>query len=579
MGFNRSGGMGMNIRTFGNIISDYVKGVIILDSEQVVLWRNEIYKELFNGEEILGNKLNVIFSVNFSEISKENKIIKNLSGKKYSIKCRDIKEKEESYTLILVDEITNFKNNNVKLHCLERIIDSIEDGIIISDYEGRVVLYNNSQEKMEDLESKKVVGKYLWECYNSKPELSEHRKVYKTNVPIVNKYEAHAYKDGIPKYVSYSTYPIIKDGETIAVYTISKNESRLQTLLHDTLEQKRKLYSKNDYRSENHQNNGTRYTFSDIVGDSSAMTNLIKEAESIALLKSPVLIVGETGTGKEVFAQSIHNYSTNREFPFVDINCSAIPENLLESILFGSVKGAYTGAADQAGLFEEARNGTLFLDEINSMPISMQAKLLRVLQEKKVRRVGALNTIPISCRVISAVNEDPQKIIKEGRFRQDLYYRIAGTSLYIPSLRERKEDIISTSMFFINKYNKLLSRNIKAISKELKEMMFRYTWPGNIRELEHIIESIMVRASDKETELSISDMPHYLRDNFIGSIASDSVQENKSSLSNVLRDVEKRLILESLEANNWNLSRTARDLGIIRQSLEYRIKKLKIERK
>jgi arginine utilization regulatory protein len=571
----------MNIKTFGSIISDYIKGIIILNSERYVIWRNEIYKELFNGEEILGSKLDKIFSVDLNEIIKEKKTIKNLSGKKYSIKRRDIREKEDTYSLILIDEITDFKDNNVKLYCLEQIIDSIDDGIIVSDYEGRVVLYNNSQEKLEDMDSKKVVGKYLWECYDYdyKPELSEHRKVYKSNTPIVNKYEAHAYKDGIPKYVSYSTYPIIKEGETIAVYTISKNESRLQALLHDTLEQKRKLYSKNDYKSESHQNNGTRYTFSDIVGDSSAMLNLINEAEAIALLKSPVLIVGETGTGKEVFAQSIHNYSTNKEAPFVDINCSAIPENLLESILFGSVKGAYTGAVDQAGLFEEARNGTLFLDEINSMPISMQAKLLRVLQEKKVRRVGALNSIPISCRVISAVNEDPQKIIRESKFRQDLYYRIAGTSLYITPLRERQEDIISTSMFFINKYNKLLNRNIKSISKELKEVMLKYTWPGNIRELEHIIESIMVRASEKQTELSISDMPHYLKGNFISSVACDNLQTEKNSLSNVLRDIEKRLILESLEINGWNLSKTARDLGIIRQSLEYRMKKLNIEKK
>jgi arginine utilization regulatory protein len=568
----------MDIKTFGDIISDYIKGIIILDKDRIVIWRSEIYVELFNGEEILGSKLDDIFSVNLDELFKGSRIIKNLSGKKYSVKCRDIREKNGTYTLVLVDEITDFKDNRVKLYCLEQVIDSIDDGILISDYEGRIVLYNNSQEKLEDLDSKEVVGKYLWECYNSKPELSEHRRVYKTNTPIINRYEAHAYKDGIPKYVSYSTYPIIKDGETIAVYTVSKNESRLQALLHDTLELKRSLYSKSNYNNVNYQSNGTRYTFSDIIGESSSMKNLIKEAESIALLKSPVLIIGETGTGKELFAQSIHNFSSSKDSPFVDVNCSAIPENLLESILFGTVKGAYTGAVDQAGLFEEARNGTLFLDEINSMPVSMQSKLLRVLQEKRVRRVGAQNSVPISCRVISAVNEEPQKIIKEGRFRQDLYYRIAGTSLYIPPLRERKEDIISTSMFFINIYNKLLGKNIKNISKELKEVMLKYTWPGNVRELEHIIESIMVRAMESQTELSISNLPHHLKGNIIGSISSEAVQENKGSLTSVLRDVERKLIIESLTNNGWNLSRSARDLGIIRQSLEYRMKKLKIEK-
>lgn len=571
----------MNIKTFGNILCDFIKGLIILDSRQVVIWRNKIYKELFNGEEILGTILNNIFSIGLKELSNESKVIKNLSGKKYNIKRRDIKDDDDMYTLILIDEITDFSDDKIKLYCLEKIIDSIDDGIIVSDYNGRVVLYNNSQEKLEDLSSKDVVGKYLWECYNYNPDLpglSEHRKVYKTQVPIINNYRAHAFKDGVPKYLSYSTYPIVKNGETIAVYSISKNESKLQELLHDTLELKRKLYSKSDYENEGYQNNGTRYTFSDIIGDSNVMANLIREAESISLLKTSVLIIGETGTGKELFAQSIHNLGAGKEAPFVDINCSAIPENLLEGILFGSVKGAYTGASDQAGLFEEARNGTLFLDEINSMPMSMQSKLLRVLQEKKVRRVGGLSSIPVSCRVISAVNEDPQKLIKDGKFRQDLYYRISGTSLYIPPLRERKKDIISTGMFFINKYNKILNRNIKSLSGEFQEIMLKYTWPGNVRELEHIIENTMVRTSEKQKELALSDMPNYLKNNLISSVVCDKSREDKDSLSDILRDVEKKLILESLGSNDWNLSRTARDLGIIRQSLEYRMKKLKIER-
>ncbi|WML37417.1 sigma 54-interacting transcriptional regulator [Clostridium sp. OS1-26] len=566
----------MDIKTIGDIISEYVNGIIILDKEGKIIWSDDLYKEISYEKEILGKKFSDVFSVDLNQV--KNIIINNLSGKKYKMQCRNIKENEEEYTLVIIDEITDFNNKDTKIYCLEKIIDSINDGIIISNYEGRIVLYNKSQEKLEELNSKEVVGKFLWEGYQSKPELSEHQKVFKTNTPIIDKYQAHSYKGGIAKYVSYSTYPIVKDGETIAVYSVCKNESSLQALLHETLELKRKLYSKSKYNEKNYQQNGTQYVFTDIIGDSSIMVNLIKESQAMALVNSPILIVGETGTGKEVFAQSIHNFSKSNKEAFVDINCSAIPENLLESILFGTVKGAYTGAVDQAGLFEEARQGTLFLDEINSMPILMQSKLLRVLQEKKVRRVGGINSIPISCRIISAVNEDPQKAIKEGKLRQDLYYRLAGVSLYIPPLKERKEDIVATIKFFINKYNKMLNKNIKSMSEELKEVMLDYKWPGNVRELEHAIENIMIRATDNQTELKILDIPHYIREDMIGSISIDKIQKSKHGLPDILRSIEKELILESLKKSNWNISRATKDLGIIRQSLEYRMKKLKIEK-
>ncbi|MTK11886.1 MAG: PAS domain S-box protein [Clostridiaceae bacterium] len=566
----------MDIKAIGDIISEYVNGIIILDREGRVIWSDDLYKEISYEKEILGKKFSDVFSIDLNQI--KNSTINNLSGKKYKIKCRIIKDGEEEYTLVIIDEITDFNNKDTKIYCLEKIIDSINDGIIISNYEGRIVLYNKSQEKLEELSSKEVVGKFLWEGYQSKPELSEHQKVFKTNTPIIDKYQAHSYKGDVAKYVSYSTYPIVKDGETIAVYSVCKNESSLQALLHETLELKRKLYSKSKYNEKNYQKNGTQYVFTDIIGDSSIMVNLIKESQAMALVNSPILIVGETGTGKEVFAQSIHNFSKNNKEAFVDINCSAIPENLLESILFGTVKGAYTGAVDQAGLFEEAGKGTLFLDEINSMPILMQSKLLRVLQEKKVRRVGGINSIPISCRIISAVNEDPQKAIREDKLRQDLYYRLAGVSLYIPPLRERKEDIVTTVEFFINKYNKMLNKNIKSMSKELRKVMMDYKWPGNVRELEHVIENIMIRTTDTQTELKILDIPHYIREDMIGSISIDKVQKSKHGLPDILRSIEKELILESLKKNNWNISRATKDLGIIRQSLEYRMKKLKIEK-
>ncbi|WZL72849.1 sigma 54-interacting transcriptional regulator [Clostridiaceae bacterium 35-E11] len=569
----------MDMRMVGKLLTEYVSGLVILNEEEEIVWASDLIKKICNQKKLDGSKFDQIFSFDLIEIMNTSKVMKTPYDNKYSIHARKLIGKSEKYTFVFFENIVDFKNDRTRLYCLEKIIESINDGIIISDYEGRVVLYNNAQEKLEELSGQEIVGKYLWEAYNYKAtEMSEHRKVYKTGTPIINKYKAHAYKDGIPKYLSYSTYPIVKDNEIIAVYSISKNETKLQSLLSETIELKRKLYSKTTEKNEKSLNNGTSYSFSDIVGNSSAMKNLIKEAQTIALLDTALLIVGETGTGKEVFAQSIHNFGKNGEEPFVAINCAAIPENLLESILFGTAKGSYTGAVDKVGLFEEAGAGTLFLDELNSMPISMQSKLLRVLQEKKVRPIGGLHTIPIRCRVISAINEDPQKLIREGKLRQDLFYRIAALCLYISPLRQRKEDILCMAEFFVNKYNKLLNKKIKAFSHELKETMLSYAWPGNTRELEHVIENLMVRVEDHQIELNLKDMPGYIKEVILGDTAIQDIKQNDISLPTILREIEKKVILENLNIYQWNLSETSKKLGIIRQSLKYRMKKLGIEK-
>lgn len=569
----------MYIKEIGKLLSKYISGIIITDKEEQIVWANKMVKEIHYSNDLYKKYFYELFSFSVNEVIKKNKIYSSPIGKIYNIKAEKIKDDNREYFIIIIEDIENFNNEKIKLYALEEIISSINDGIIMSDSEGKIILYNNAQERLEELQSKEVVGKYLWEAYNYKQsEISEHRKVFKTGKPLIDKYRAHSYKDGIPKYVSYSTYPIKKDGETIAVYSISKNETMIKSLLSDIIELKRKLRDKDIVKNQEY-TNGTNYTFKDMKGNSEDIKDLIKEAQTMATLKNNMLIVGETGTGKEVFAQSIHNYSKDKDKPFVAINCAAIPENLLESILFGTVKGSYTGAIDQVGLFEEAGEGTLFLDELNSMSINMQTKLLRVLQERKVRRVGSLNSIPIHCRVISAVNEDPENMIKENRLRQDLFYRVAGLSLYISPLRERTEDILEIGKFFINKYNNLLSKNVRNFSNELKDELISYNWPGNIRELEHVIENLMIRVDKNEKELRIEHLPKYIQIRIIGKNANNKLKKKKGSLSQTLRDIEKQLILESLNKNEWNVSKSSEDLGIIRQSLIYRMKKLEIDKK
>lgn len=468
------------------------------------------------------------------------------------------------------------------LFAFQKILDSISDGVVMSDADGRLIVYNHAQEKLEELHGEDIIGKPLWEAYGYDPDNeSEHRKVLTSGKAIENRYEAHAINNGIPKYVSYSTYPVIRNGEAIGVFSISKNETKLHSLLEEAIELKRRFLSLDPEHQEPVEDagNGTRYNFTNLIGDSEATRQLIKEAQKIAWLDNNVLIVGETGTGKEVFAQSIHNHGKKHKEPFIGINCAAIPENLLEGILFGTVKGAYTGAMDRSGLFEDARGGTLFLDELNSMPVSMQTKLLRVLQERKVNRVGGSEFVPVKCRVVCAMNEDPLKLISEGKLRQDLYYRIGGLSLYISPLRERPEDVRGLTRFFIQKYNHMLNTQVEQLSEVLERAFENYEWPGNVRELEHVIENLMVHNDDQNRVLEGAHLPSYLKASLkIDSKAERPKQVRQEGLNDRMDHFEREIILEALSRNGYNISSTSRELGIIRQSLLYKMKRLGIEK-
>ncbi|MGO1470414.1 MAG: sigma-54 interaction domain-containing protein [Tissierella sp.] len=471
--------------------------------------------------------------------------------------------------------MSDYNEKNKRLYFLERVLENLYDGVLISDSDGKVVVYNKAMEELEKRNAKDMIGKYIWDAYGYNDEAkSEHMKVFKSGIPIVNKYKAHAFNDGHPIYKSYSTYPVIYKGKTIGVYSISKNEYKLQSLLSEIIELKKESIDK--VSKESIGKNGTRFTFSDIIGESLLMKNVIDEAKTISWLDNNVLIIGETGTGKEMFAQSIHNYSKRKESPFIGINCSAIPENLLESILFGTVKGAFTGATDSQGLFLEAGEGTIFLDELNSMPINMQTKLLRVLQERQVRKVGGKDTVPIKCRVISAMNEEPHKLIKDKKLREDLYYRIGGYNLNIPPLRKRAADIYFLSEHYIKRNNLLMGKEVLGLSDRLKNIIKRHKWMGNVRELEHFIENTMVRSKDEEY-LKYEHIPEYILENMQRQREEDSLDmELREPLDERLEKIEREYILETLNKNHWNVAKSARKLNITRQSLIYRMKKLDI---
>ncbi len=510
-------------------------------------------------------------SVNLLEIIGSSEVL-NQGNHTYNIHRYFVVLSKKKYQIIELQDVDYLRRIEEKVYCYEAIFDKLDDGLMMSDKNGRIILYNPAQEKLEGLARENCMGKYLWDVYQYEaPEMSEHRQVFKSQKPIINEYKSHVKNGQSEKYLSYSTYPVIHDNQTLSVFSVSKNESKLLELLSETLELKRKLKNKAVSKTFN---NGTFYTFDDIKGNSPAMTNTIKEAERMSLIDGNLLIIGETGVGKEMFAQSIHNMSKHNKEKFFAVNCAALPENLLESTLFGTTKGSFTGSIDQDGYLEEVGKGTLFLDELNSLPIYMQTKLLRVFQEKKFRKVGGLKNKDVECRIICAINEDPETLLSEGRLRQDLYFRISRLCLFIPPLRERPMDIAFLTNFFINKYNEILDKSIKGYANDLRELLYDYLWPGNVRELEHVIENLVINTEASESELNSSHLPNYLKSKLVKE--ENRTRKNTGSLPETLNEAERKIIVEALNRFNWNFTRTSAYLGIIRQSLIYRVKKLDI---
>ncbi len=315
------------------------------------------------------------------------------------------------------------------------------------------------------------------------------------------------------------------------------------------------------------------HQFESIVAKSPLMEAVFRTVSKIAEFKTTVLITGESGVGKELVAQAIHRQSSKRHGPFVAVNCGAIPENLLETELFGHKKGAFTDAsADRRGLFEEASGGTLFLDEIGELPLSLQVKILRALQEETIRRLGDSKDIKVDTRIIAATHRDLANETKAGRFREDLYYRINVLPLHIPALRDRKEDVPVLLDHFLARNNARMGTNIRGFSPAARKLLFEYAWPGNVRELENTIERAMVLA-DRDV-IEPSDLPDRLRQAF------DPVHVHLStgelSIKKTTAAIEEILIRRALQKTNGNRTRAAEILEISHRALLYKIKDYRI---
>jgi PAS domain S-box-containing protein len=450
-----------------------------------------------------------------------------------------------------------------QLEIYKLIFDSIHNGTMVTDADGYVTHFNKPYGEFLGLDPAAQIGKHCTEVV----ENSRMHIVAKTGVPEIN--QSHLIKG---QKMVVQRIPIKKDGKVIAVFgqvmfKDVRDVTRLAKKL-SLLESKLQLYEQElmSIRS-------TRHTLESIVGESDAMQSLRKEALKAAATQFPVLITGESGTGKELFAQGIHHASARRLHPFVRINCSAIPKDLLESELFGYEKGAFTGAhsGGKPGKLELARQGTVFLDEIGDLPLHMQPKLLRVIEDKEFERIGGTSVIRSDFRLIAATNQNLEEMLADRRFRKDLFYRLNVIPLHIPALRERQDDIHPLVRHFLDQAAQDALLPEITLDHDAEEVLRSYQWPGNIRELSNVLERVL--SSLEGNTIHLSDLPFYL-------YRSRKIATKLSALS--IREVqsraEKEAILHSLKLAQYNKSKAAAMLGIHRTHLYKKIKKYGITR-
>lgn len=320
-----------------------------------------------------------------------------------------------------------------------------------------------------------------------------------------------------------------------------------------------------------------RESFSNLIGKSKQMQEVYELIAKIAKKDVTVLILGESGVGKEMVAKAIHQNSQRKDGPFIKVNCAALPDQLLESELFGYEKGAFTGAGRQKkGMFELADGGTIFLDEIGDMSLATQAKILRVLQEHEFQRLGGEETIRVNVRVLAATNIDIQQAIERGKFREDLYYRLNVVRINMPPLRERPEDIPLLTNEFIKEYNQKHNKEINGVAPDAMRLLMSYDWPGNVRELKNICEQAVVL--NDSNVITAADLPVEIRGKGFNLNVNQSNQSLKDITKNLTSEIERKIITETLEETGWNRNETAQKLGITPRTLYNKIKEYKIER-
>jgi arginine utilization regulatory protein len=445
---------------------------------------------------------------------------------------------------------------------MEAILEMIDEGIHVIDLESKTIFYNHIAASHDGMKVSEVLGIPLLQAFPALTESSSTLlRVIQTGKPIYHNEQSYVNLHGKKIETINSTLPIYVNDQLIGAVEIAKDYSSLKQLSERLVDIQTARKKSTTKRAAS---NSTVYTFNDLLTNNPDFQHLILQGEKAARSASSVLVYGESGVGKELFVQSIHHASIRRTAPFIAQNCAALPESLLESILFGTAKGSYTGAVERQGLFELANGGTLFLDELQSLPMELQAKLLRVLEDGVVRRIGGTRSIVADVRIIAAMNISPKKALEENKLRPDLYYRLNVLSYELPPLRKRREDIVLLTHHFMGEFNHKLGRKIEGMNDQVQELIQQYHWPGNVRELKHAVEYMMNHA--ESNLLTLENVPPFLLNNKTPTMKLYPLRE-------ALKETESQLIAEALFQTNGNVLQASKLLNIPRQTLQYKIQK------
>lgn len=437
----------------------------------------------------------------------------------------------------------------------DTILESISDGVFTIDKEWRITSFNRAAELITGLKRSEAIGLRCHEVFKS--------NLCEGNCPLEQTF------DSGKAVINKNGYIVNLEGEKIPISistALLKDEDGNVIGGAETFRDLREIEQLKKFRA--------RDRLGSIASNSIAMQKILSMVASVAQSNSTVLILGESGTGKEVLAKTIHTNSHQKDNPFVAINCAALPDTLLESELFGYKKGAFTGAdKDKVGRFALAEDGTLFLDEIGDISLAMQAKLLRVLQEKEYQMLGSNKSIKTNARIIAATNQNLEELVEQGKFRQDLYYRINIIAITLPPLRDRKEDIPLLADQFLQQFSTLNNKAIVGFSSEVYSCFYTYSWPGNIRELENVVERAVVLCNG--SKITLVDLPAEI------ACFTTTVETNENTLDVELakKQIEERLIREVLEKNDYKVSLAAKELKLHRSTLYRKMEALGISLK
>lgn len=454
---------------------------------------------------------------------------------------------------------------------IQEAFDNIDEAVCICNNKGDVIFWNKGSERLYGVKDRDITGRYIKDVFSNALCL----RVLEEKKPIKN--IMHEPIKG--KSVLLSAIPIFNDKkDMVAVITTDRDITEVVNLLEELKHEKEKSkYYENEYR----RHLANEFKFSEVIGKSKKIIEVIALAQKVSASKVNIMITGESGTGKEVFARAIHEAS-GRKGKMIAVNCSAIPEHLFESELFGYETGAFTGASKggKIGKFELANNGTLFLDEIGDMPLNMQSKLLRVLQDGVISRIGSEKNINADFRIIAATNKNLKKAIDNKEFRSDLFYRLTVVQIEIPPLRERKEDIVELTKCFIRDVAHKEEIYIENIDEEIIRILEGYAWEGNIRELKNVIHRIVVLSENGQ--LSKNDIPHYILEKYnenVNDIVGETyITENKNiyDLDGAVKELEIKMITNAMKVCNGNKAEAAKLLNINRSTLYYKLSHYKL---